>query len=466
MQFLAESVVIHMVSIALSVLMLLLIHPSVEAWLGVDLPLPFLEDTQYTWITGLSIVAGCAITGLYLALVVSAQPIQALGARVVHSAQGTGMKAGLVYFQFVVAFVVFSSAVIVGRQVRFMKQADLGVALDNRIVVRSPGTTDSAYAGHVQAYKERLQAYPFIRSVSFASAVPGMKLNESGYVRRVEGPSIDDNNVFKLLVDQDFFRTYDVRLLAGRPFSDIFSTETQAVIINEAALSILKFSTPAEALHQRIRWRREEYEVVGVCSNYNHQYLQTIVEPLVLCYNPAPGGFATLQVKPGHDAAAIASAKRELATLFPDAPFEYEFIKTSYDKQYAVIDRFETVVQFFAAIAIVIACAGLFALAAHHVQYRTREIAVRKVFGARTAQVITWLTAQYVRIVLISAVLGSVITFYAMQQWLQNFAFAVTPVAGDFVGPLLALLSITLMAVAYPCVKASWKNPARTLAHR
>jgi putative ABC transport system permease protein len=465
-QFLAESVVIHMVSIALSVLMLLLVHPSVEAWLGVDLPLPFLEDTRYTWITGLSIVAGCAVTGLYPALLVSAQPIQALGAKMGRSTQGAGMKAGLVYFQFVVAFVVFSSAVIVGRQVRFMKQADLGVALDNRIVIRSPGTADSTYAGHVQAYKERLQAYPFIRSVSFASAVPGMTLNESGYVRRVAGPSIDDNNVFKLLVDQDFFRTYDVRLLAGRPFSDTFSTETQAVIINEATLSILKFSTPAEALHQRIRWRREEYEVVGVCSNYNHQYLQTIIEPLVLCYNPAPGGFATLQLKPGHDAVAIAGAKRELATLFPDAPFEYEFIKTAYDKQYTVIDRFETFVQAFAAIAIVIACAGLFALAAHHVQYRTREIAVRKVFGARTAQVVTWLAARYVRIVLISAVLGSVITFYAMQQWLQNFAFAVTPGAGDFIGPLLALLGITLMAVAYPCVKASWKNPARTLAHR
>ncbi|MBT1689920.1 ABC transporter permease [Dawidia soli] len=465
-QFLAESVVIHIVSVALSVLILLLIHPSVEAWLGIDLPMPFAEDMRYTWITGLSIVAGCAVTGLYPALLVSAQPIQALGARLARSSHGTGMKAGLVYFQFVVAFVVVSSAVIVGRQVRFMKHADLGIDLDNRIVVRSPGTTDSTYAGSVQAYKAHLQAYPFIRSVSFASAVPGMKLNESGYARRIDGPSIDDNNVFKLEVDQDFLRTYGVQLLAGRPFSDAFSTEAEAVIINEATLSILKFSTPAEALHQRIRWRRQEYEVVGVCTNYNHQYLQTIVEPLVLCYNPTPGGFATLQVKPGYDAAAIDGAKRALAALFPDAPFEYEFIKTSYDKQYAVIDRFETAVQAFAAIAVVIACAGLFALAAHHVQYRTREIAVRKVFGARTAQVVTWLTARYVRIVLISAALGSVVTFYAMQQWLQNFAFAITPGVVDFGGPLVALLGITLAAVAYPCIIASWKNPARTLAHR
>lgn len=464
-QFLVESVVIHTVSIALSVLILLLIHPSVETWLGVDLPMPFTDDLRYTWITGLSIVAGCAVTGLYPALLASAQPIQALGARLARSSHGAGMKAGLVYFQFVVAFVVVSSAFIVGRQVRFMKHADLGIDLDNRIVVRSPGTTDSTYAGRVQACKERLQAYPFVRSVSFASAVPGMKLNESGYARRVDGPSIDDNNVFKLEVDQDFFRTYGVQLLAGRPFSDTFSTEAEAVIINEATLSILKFSTPAEALHQRIRWRRQEYEVVGVCANYNHQYLQTIVEPLVLCYNPTPGGFFTLQVKPGHDAAAIDGAKRTLAALFPDAPFEYEFIKTSYDKQYAIIDRFETVVQAFAAIAVLIACAGLFALAAHHVQYRTREIAIRKVFGARTAQVVTWLTARYVRIVLISTTLGSVVTFYAMQQWLQNFAFAITPGVVDFGGPLVVLLAITLAAVAYPCINASWKNPARTLAH-
>lgn len=465
-QFLAESVVIHIVSIALSILLLLLIHPSVEAWLGTDLPMPFIEDMRYTWLTGVSIVAGCAITGLYPALLVSAQPIQALGTRLTRSSQDTGMKTGLVYFQFVVAFVVVSSAVIVARQVRFMKHADLGMALDNRIVVRSPGTADSTYAGHVQAYKERLLAYPFIRSVSFATAVPGMKLNESGYVRRMDGPTIDDNNVFKLQVDQDFFHTYHVPLVAGRAFSDKFSTEAQAVIINEATLSILKFSTPAEALHQRIRWRREVYEIVGVCANYNHQYLQTIVEPLVLCYNPAPGGFATLQIKPGHDAVAIESAKRELATLFPDAPFEYDFIKTTYDRQYAVIDRFGTVVQAFAAIAVIIACAGLFALAAHHVQYRTREIAVRKVFGARTTQVITWLTARYMRVVLISAALGSIITFYAMQQWLQNFAYAITPGIGDFAGPLMALLGITLVAVAYPCMRASWKNPAHTLAHR
>ena len=176
----------------------------------------------------------------------------------------------------------------------------------------------------MQLYKERLLAYPYVKNVSSTSSIPGNPITTSGGVQRVIGPELDGNNVFFLRVDENFLDTYDIRLIAGKNFSDKVSG-IPTVILNEAALQTLKFDSPQEALNHRIHWQRKEYEVIGVFANYNHLFLKETFEPILLSFNPSTQGFITLKTEEGHYDQALAAARKELQALFPTAPFEYLF---------------------------------------------------------------------------------------------------------------------------------------------
>jgi putative ABC transport system permease protein len=276
------------------------------------------------------------------------------------------------------------------------------------------------------------------------------------------GPDLDGNNVFFIQVDEEFLKTYDIRLIAGNNFSDNPS-QIPSVIINEAALQTLKFDSPEEALNHRIHWQRREFEVIGVFKNYNHLFLKESFEPIMLAFHPGANGFITLKVSDGKYKQALEVAHREMKLLFPEMPFEYSFLETTYEGQYHSIQQFESMAAFFAILAIIIACLGLFCLSYYTVQRRVREVAVRKIFGAGLADVLLLLSKKYVVIVLVSCLIGSTATFYIMRDWLQNFAFAIRLSPMDFLIPLIAILLLVTATILYNCLKTAIVNPSHSL---
>ena len=304
--------------------------------------------------------------------------------------------------------------------------------------------------------------YPYIKNVSSSSSIPGKPITTSGGVQRVIGPELDGNNVFFLEVDENFLNTYDIRLIAGKKFSDK-SSGIPTIVLNEAALRTLKFDSPQEALNHRIHWQRKEYEVIGVFANYNHLFLKETFEPIILNYNPSPPGFLTFKTDEGYYEQALAAAKKEMQALFPTAPFEYDFLESAYDHQYQGILQFELLAKYFAFLAIVIACLGLFALSYFSAQKRIREMAVRKVFGASIFDVLLLLSGNYLKISVVSCLLGSLLAFYLMSDWLQNFAFAVRLGLSDFFIPWIAITCIVALTVSYNCFKTSFVNPSHSL---
>lgn len=461
-QFFVESLVITCASLIVGILLLLLVQQPFEGWLGRELWHVFRQENEFVFVILLTVVIGSVIAGLYPALkVASYRPAQVLGAKLQNPVESM-FKRGLVHFQFIVAFVIVSSTLIIDRQIGFMKNADLGMELSGRIAIRSPGDRDSAYVARLTSYKERLLRQPFIQNVSFTSSIPGRTITTSGGVQRVIGPELDGNNIFSMEVDENFLDTYRIRLIAGRNFS-AKSASIPTVILNEAALNTLRFESPEEALNHRIHWQRKEYEVIGVFANYNHLFLKQAFEPIMLSFNPAPAGFITLKVKDGYHEQALAISKVEMQNLFPSNPFEYNWIETTYDYQYNTVQQFETLTRYFAVLAILIACLGLFALSYYSVQRRIKEMAVRKVFGASIADVLILLSKSYIRIVLVSGSIGTCLTFFIMKEWLQNFAFAISLGFMDFFVSVTGITCIVLISVIHNCFRTSLVNPSHIL---
>jgi putative ABC transport system permease protein len=237
------------------------------------------------------------------------------------------------------------------------------------------------------------------------------------------------------------------------------------VMLNEAALKTLKFESAEEAINHRIHWQRREYQVIGVFGNYNHLFLKEGFEPIMLSYSPAALGFITLKIENGYYEEAITSARKEVENLFPGKPFEFSFLQSAYNHQYHGIQQFETLTKYFALLAILIACLGLFALSYYASQRRIKEIAVRKVFGAGGLDVMVLLSYSYIRMAIICGVVGSCIAFYTMSKWLANFAFAVSLGAVDFLIPLSIITVIVLITVGYNCLRVSSANPSKSLKH-
>jgi len=216
-------------------------------------------------------------------------------------------------------------------------------------------------------------------------------------------------------------------------------------------------------LNHRIHWQRKEYEVIGVFANYNHLFLKETFEPIILNYNPSPPGFLTFKTEEGYYERALAAAEKEMQTLFPTAPFEYDFLESAYDRQYHSILQFEFLAKYFSFLAIVIACLGLFALSYFSAQKRVREMAVRKVFGAGVLDVLLLLSGTYLKISLVSSLFGSLLAFYVMRDWLQNFAFAVHLGLSDFFIPFIVITAIVALTVGYNCCKTTFVNPSHSL---
>jgi putative ABC transport system permease protein len=462
-QFFTESLIVNGVSIVLTVLLLVLLQRPFELWLGKNISgilwgrLGFIS-------TILSIVIfGGIVSGLYPAVLLAAKrPVQILGSKFEPSRGGIFFKRGLVYFQFVVSFIIVSGTLIVNRQIDYMKKSDLGMDLTNCVALRSPAGTDLVYSAKVHRLKERLLTHPSIQNVSSTSSIPGTAIKISGGVQRVVGPELDGNNVFFLQVDENFLDTYGIRLITGRNFSRK-SSDIPTVILNEAAVRTLKFNSPQDALNHRIHWQRKEFEIIGVFTNYNHLFLKEGFEPIILNYNQTPSGYITLKINGQNPEQALAYVKKEMLSLFPDAPFDYQFLESSFNYQYHSIQQFEYLTKYFAFLAITVACLGLFALSYYVAQARVKEIAVRKVFGAHLYDVLILLSKNYIVISLFSSIIGSCIAFVIMDEWLQNFAFAIELGIWDFLLPMMIITFVVFVTVCYNCFRASSINPSHSL---
>lgn len=463
-QFFFESLFINVIALLISLFFVVLAQNGFENLIGKDLSSVMWEHAA----TILAVLGGLVIfstlPSLYPALVITTKrSIDVLGSKFRASKRNLIFQKTLIYFQFIISFLIIASTMVIGRQINFMQSQDRGMSLTNRISIKSPGNVDDTYSQKSSVFVNRLKGNADIANASFSSSVPGQPITVSGGIHVVGATKIKGNNIFKINVDENFIGTYEIRLIEGRDFSSSFSQEEQSVIINEAALSLLGFTSPEEAISKKVSFAKRELSIVGVIANYNHLSLKESFEPLLLSYDPSPFGFVTLQIIGTDYANSLTNVQNIYDEIYPSNPFEYELSDAIFNKQYGEVEVFSVLVKIFSLVAIIISGMGLLALSAFKVQKHMKEIAIRKVFGADASNILLRLFKSFGIEAVVSSLIGGFIAFYVMSSWLENFAFAIDMRALDFIIPLIALIFVIAASISYNCFKAITINPSESL---
>ncbi|QJW91469.1 FtsX-like permease family protein [Spirosoma taeanense] len=465
-QFMTESVLLNGLAVGLALVAVAVGLPTFNELSGQQLTLSlFLNKTFWLALVALFGV-GAFLSGLYPAFVLSSfRPVAVLKGKVSASRQGTALRKGLVVFQFAASLFLLVGTLAVFRQIQFMRQQSLGIDIDQILVVNPPIVrNDSTYMRQLAAFKDELLRQPGIRQIAASSVVPGQASDWNAGGIRLKGMDESKGKQYRVIgVDYDFLKTFDLKLLAGRNFAKSFGSDPKAVIFNKMAVQQLGFDQPAQAIGKQIDFWGETFTIVGVTDNFHQQSLRDAYEPLILRLMPDVRGFFSVKLAAGQYTRTIASIRDEWNQFFPGNPFEYAFLDERFNEQYRADQRFGQVFGLFTAMAILVACLGLFGLATFTTAQRTKEIGVRKVLGASVAEIVQMLYREFALLVLIAFVVATPLAWYAVHQWLQSYAFRADLHWALFVVPFVLVLFIALLTVSFQSMKAALMNPVNSL---
>lgn len=462
-QFLTEAVLISFISLLLAIGMATLALPFFNTLSGKSMSLPY--TAPFFWIILLSVTLLLSLfsgsyPAFFMSKFVAAKVLKGSGQ---NSIGGAGVRNSLVVFQFSISILLIVATLVVFQQLNFIQGKDLGYTKDQILIV------DDVYAtgNQVEAFKKEVQQLGQVASVSLSGYLPTPSYRQDHSFFK-EG-STDQENALQMqrwVVDHDYVSTLDMEIIAGRDFDIAYSLDSTGIIINESALAILGLR-PKEALGLRLsRDLGEEnpvfYKVIGVVKNFNFESLREDIGALSLSLGSSSSTMA-VRIKSGDFSNAIAAISSIWNRMAPGQPFNYRFMQDSFNRVYESEKRLGQIFMVFTVLSIMIACLGLFGLAAFNAQKRTKEIGIRKVLGASVGQITFRLTTDFLKMVGLSILIALPIGWYAMSRWLEDFTYRIEIGWGIFAYAATLAISIAILTVSYQSVKAAITNPIKSL---
>jgi putative ABC transport system permease protein len=371
-----------------------------------------------------------------------------------------------VIFQFIVSAVLIIASVVINKQMQFMRTKDLGFQKDQQIIIAL--RSNNAKNIYIPL-KNEISKNPLVENAGASFYYPGI-MNPSDMSLRREGASPGEGKLVRTnSVDETFLQTLGIQPIAGRLFSSAFPADTNGrMVINLATVNQLGFASAEEAIGKKLNfdWRGQSYEfyVVGVVKDFHFQDLHVPIAPYGFMLNNQPFyNYLVVHSKPNGVPSLLQSLQKSWAALNPNEPFEYSFLDEDFQKNYATEDRRAAMVGFFTTIAILISCLGLFGLAAFSAEQRTKEIGIRKVLGASVESIVSLLSRDFIKLVMIALLVAAPIGWFSMNKWLEDFAYRVD--IGWWVFGLAALIAvfIAFATISGHAIKAALANPTKNL---
>ena len=461
-QFLSEAVLLTLLALVLAVGVVVLALPLLNSISGKELTLAVLAEPPV--ILGgvlLALFVG-VLAGLYPAATFARfRPVEVLKGSFGSGRRGVRLRQGLVVVQFALSIILIVGTLVVYRQLDFMQGQRLGFDEEHVLVLNLPSREA---AENVETVKGAFAEQAGIGQATAASQVPGQPFGT--WVMFPEAlPEGETRDMYVVFTDFNYVETMGLEIVAGRDLSTAFGTDSAATLINETGLERIGW-TSEEALGKTIAFGNgQELTVVGVVRDYHHTAPKNPVEPILLTpvwpyYQNVAFRLQTSDVR-----GALAQAEQTWQQLFPEYAFDYFFLDARYDEQYQAEQQLGTLFSLFAGLAIVIACLGLFGLAAYVTAQRTKEIGVRKVLGASVAGIALLLSKDFVKLVLVALVVAVPVAYLAMQRWLDGFASRIE------LGPSIFLLAgglallVALLTVSYHAIRAATSDPVKSLRY-
>lgn len=468
-QFLTESFFVNMIAILIGITIFRLTLSSFSSLVEKDISYLNVSDWKF-WVFVLSVfLLGTLLAAAYPAFVLSSfQPIYSI-----KTSQGGGPSAGkgflrksLVVLQFVAAIVLIAGAIGFYKQLDYMQNRNLGININQTLVVQQSGTTDSSMIPSFNAFINDMRANPAVQSVTASTSVPGREIGgSSDYTLR---NSLAGKRCRNLGVDKNFVPAYGMQIVAGRNFTtDQAVIDTNVIVnilLNETAVRVFGIAKNEDAIGQFIESGGYNCKVIGVVKDWHQESLQNSFDPVVFYVEEERGfGLFSLKFNTTNLTGFMDFVKQKWNSHYPQSPFRFFFLDEQFNAQYKSDRLFSTVLWLFTAIAISIACLGLFGLSLFTVAKRNKEISIRKVLGATVFQISSMITKDYLKLVLIAGIVALPVAFMLVRSWLSDYAFHINIGVWFFVLPVVMIVLIALLTVLYQSLKAALKNPVKNL---
>jgi putative ABC transport system permease protein len=399
------------------------------------------------------------LAGLYPAFLISSfNPVKSLKGSIKYSWQDIFFRKGLVVFQFCIAVFLIVGTQVILEQLHFIQNKKTGLHKEQMLQLKFRRSEKSQQ----DAFLQQLRSNPEIVNVSLNSF--SFKETQSIPLMLMDDEQRGYNAYPVVLIDENFLNTFQLSLVEGRNISKNFpQDEKESFLINETAVKAFGWKTSKEAIGKRINWGGvKQGSVVGVVKDFNYTSLHEEIKPLIL--HPFPFVYSmTMRVKSNDLPATIAGLEKQWKVIFPEVPFQYSFMQDDFEHMYKSEQKLASVLGVFTSLSIFVACLGLFGLAAYSLKQRVKEIGIRKILGATLPGIISLLSKDFIKLVLLALVIASPIAWYASNKWLQDFAYKinVSPVTFALAGILIFL--ITLATVAGQALKTASANPVKSL---
>jgi len=462
-QFLGESFLITLVAAILAVLLVHTLMPTFNHLVGIDL-----STGPLTTLTGIfslfSLILLVAISaGFYPAFVLASfNPVEVLKGTLNPGSISRKMRALLVVFQFTVSLVIIIGSIIVYDQLNFMTKKDLGFRKDNLIIIRR---ADAIYKKY-EAFRDQLLQMPGIEKAGFSRAVPGTEFNYNAFFND-DDPEKRTYLLNQTQVSFDFPQALGVQLLEGRFYSREFGSDSTSVLINEAAVKCLGLKNPVGKfiLQPRGPQQFQKLRIIGIMKDFNIESMHKAITPV--CFTVLyPGGgdqYAVIRLTGSDNPSTIRYIAEKWQSFTTKQPFQYDFFSDRWDHLYASEMKTGRIFIMFSLLAILIACLGLLGLITYITNKRTKEIGIRKTYGASIRVVLGLLSREVVFLIMVSSLISYPVAYFGSKYWLEGFAdkVKVSPLV-FFLATIVALI-IGWLSISYQTIKAANYNPSRAL---
>ncbi|MHA4739029.1 ABC transporter permease [Dyadobacter sp. MSC1_007] len=456
-QFMGEAILLAALSLLVSLVLVWCLTPTFNILTGKHLSLEINQTPFWLLLAGTTLLTG-VIAGSYPALYLSSfEPRRVLTGLPKFGSGARVFRQGLVVFQFMLSMVLIVGTIVIYRQINLLLDTDLGYQQENLIYIAAEGKLGTNF----NAFKEQAEQLPGVQGVTYMDEAPtGIGSSTTG----VQWSGKDPNASIEFAqsgIGYDFNKTLKIKL-TGREFSREFGSDSSNYIINESAAKRIGYQDP---IGQSLTMWDKPGKIIGVMSDFHFQSLHIPIQPLILRFDPKTDNDKNIliSVRAGHTKQTLASLKTLCKQINPQFPFTYQFADEEYTKMYKSETVVRSLAYYFAFLAIFISSLGLFGLATFTAEQRTKEIGVRKVLGASVMSIVELLSKDFLALVMIAIVIGSPLAWYAMNEWLDGFAYKVAIEWWIFALAGALAVGIALLTISLQSLKAAIMNPVNSL---
>jgi putative ABC transport system permease protein len=465
LQFLSESVVLTCMSMILALVLTRLCLPYLNQLADREISFEvFSRPFAFLTLLALPFVVGI-LSGIYPALFMSSfRPVTVLKGLIKVGTGNISFRRALVVMQFAISIILIIATVIVFQQLSFIENKSLGYDKNQVIILQYPRETGNQF----ESFRSQLLRDPHFRFVSRSSRIPTGRLLDDMEAETEMGDKMQPLNIdLKFITaDYDFIPAYGMKLVAGRNFSRSMGNDSASFILNETSVREMGWKSPQFALNRNMIYGGTPGKVIGVVQDFNFESLHQKIVPLLIGLPPPDQQYynrLSIKITGTEVPAAVDYLKKTWQRFFPQTPFDFTFLSDRFTQLYDAEQKEGSIFSIFSGIAIFIACLGLFGLSSFTIMQRIKEIGIRKVLGASMANIVTMLSSDFLKLIVLAAVIALPVAWMSMHKWLGGFAYHIQIHSWVLIAATCCAGAVALGTVSIQAIKASMSNPVKSL---